>query len=86
MLLIVEGTVHRPLAGERRRVASAWLGPMVDDGFVHGGWVDHGSTRVWMVVSAADETEAQERLADLPVARDGSVSFTVTPVEALRLS
>jgi hypothetical protein len=86
MLLIVEGTVHVPLSGEDRRAASAWLGPMADGGFLHGGWVDHPGTRVWMVVSATDETEAQERLADLPAARDGSVSFTVTLVEALRLS
>ena len=86
MLLIVEGTLHRPVVDEGRRVASAWLGPMVDAGFVHGGWIDHGGTRLWMVVSAEDAAEAQERLADLPPARDGSVSFDLTPVEALRIS
>ena len=86
MLLIVEGTVHRRVVGEDRRAASAWLGPMADGGFLHGGWIDHAGTRMWMVVSATDESEAQERLADLPVARDGSVSFTLTPVDTLRTS
>lgn len=84
MLLIVEGTVHHPIAEESRRAASAWLGPMADSGFLHSGWIDRGGRRLWMVVSAADAAQAQERLSDLPVARDGSVSFTLTPVEALR--
>lgn len=86
MMFIVEGTVHHQVPAEEQRASSAWLGPMADRGFLHGGWVDAGRRRVWMVVSAEDQAEAQERIGDLPVARDGSVSFTLTHVEALRTS
>lgn len=86
MLVLVEGTLQQPLPEKARRAASAWLGPMADQGVLHGGWVDRAGERVWMVVSAEDLAAAQETVGDLPVARDGTVSFTFTPVEALRTS
>ena len=86
MMFIVEGTVKRPVAVAEERASSAWLGPMADRGFFHGGWVDASRSRVWMVVSAPDLAEARELISDLPLARDGSVSFDLTPVETLRTS
>ena len=82
MMFIVEGTVKHPVAAEEQRASSAWLGPMTDRGFLHGGWVDASRSRVWMIVSAADLGEAQELINDLPLARAGSVSFDLTPVAA----
>jgi hypothetical protein len=84
--MIAQGTIHRPVTDEEARAASAWLGPMTDAGFLHGGWIEAGRHRLWMVISAPDLEDAQQRLDDLPPARAGSVTFTVTPVEALRIS
>jgi len=39
-----------------------------------------------MVISASDLAAARQRLDDLPVGWDGSVSFALTRVEALRIS
>jgi hypothetical protein len=39
-----------------------------------------------MVLSAADLDEAQERLNNLPPVSDGSVSFTLAQVSAVRFS
>ena len=86
MLMIAQGTVHRPVTDHERRAASAWLGPMTDTGFLQGGWVDPTGQRLWMVISAPDLTDAQQRLDNLPPVRDGSVSFTLTQVAALRIS
>ena len=84
MLLIAQGTVHHRVSDQDHRTAAAWLGPMTDAGFLHGGWIDLSGHHVWMVISAADEEEAEQRLSALPIARDGTVSFTFTRVEALR--
>jgi hypothetical protein len=84
MLVLVEGTLQQPLPEKVRRAASAWLGPMADQGALHGGWVDPKGGRVWMVVSAEDLAAAEEVVGDLPVARDGLISFAFTPVEAMR--
>ena len=86
MLMIAQGTIHHPVTDQERRTAAAWLGPMTDAGFLHGGWIEANGHHLWMVISAADLAEAQQRLDDLPPARAGSVSFTVTRVEALRIS
>jgi hypothetical protein len=86
MLIIAEGTIHHPFPDHERRAADAWLGPMTDAGFLHGGWIDPTGNRVWMVISAPDLADAQQRLDHLPLVRDGSVSFTLTRVNALRIS
>jgi hypothetical protein len=86
MLMIAEGIVQNPVNDQERRSAAAWLGPMTDAGFLHGGWIETTGHRLWMLVSAANLAEAQQRLDDLPPARAGSVSFTLTRVEALRIS
>ena len=83
MLLIAEGILHHPVTDQEHRLASAWLVPMIDAGFLHGGWIDTTDHRVWMVISAPDLADAQQRLNDLPFARDGSASFTLTRVKAL---
>jgi hypothetical protein len=86
MLIIAQGTIHRPVTDHERRAAAAWLGPMTDRGFLHGGWIDPTGQRLWMVISAPDLADAQQRLDDLPPVRDGSVSFTLAEVDALRIS
>jgi hypothetical protein len=86
MLIIAEGTIYRPVTDQERRAAAAWLGPMTDAGFLHGGWIDPAGNRLWMVISAPDLAEAQQRLDNLPPVRDGSVSFSITRVDALRIS
>jgi hypothetical protein len=84
MLILAEGTVHRPVEGDQLEAVRAWLGPMVDSGFMHSGYVDMAGTRLWLVLSSAGLAEASQRLSDLPVARDGSVSFAITEVTATR--
>ena len=86
MLMIAEGTLHHPVTHEEHRVAAAWLVPMLDAGFLHGGWIDTTEQRLWLVISATDLAEAQQRLDGLPFARDGSASFTLTQVRALPIS
>jgi hypothetical protein len=39
-----------------------------------------------MVLSASDLDEAQKRLGNLPPVSDGSVSFTLAQVSAIRVS
>ena len=64
-------------------MAAALLVPMLDSGFLHGGWIDTIAQRLWMVISATDLAEAQQRLGGLPFARDETASFTLTQVRAL---
>jgi len=84
MLILAEGTVHRPIEDGERAAISAWLGPMVDAGFMQYGVVSTVGDRVWLVLSSTDIDTATQRLADLPVVRDGSVSFSTTEVAAVR--
>lgn len=86
MLILAEGTIHRPLAGADRLANAAWLGPMVDSGFLQSGWVDAAGRRLWLVISAPDIADAEQRLKDLPVVREGAVTFTVTHVTAVRFT
>ena len=86
MLIIAEGTLPHPVTHDEHRLAAAWLVPMIDAGFVHGGWIDTTEQRLWLVISALDLAEAQERLDGLPFAQDGSVSFTLTRVKSLPIS
>ena len=44
MLMIAEGTIHRPITEQEHRSAAAWLGPLTDAGFLHGGWLDPTGT------------------------------------------
>jgi hypothetical protein len=62
----------------------AWLGPMTDSGLLHSGWVDIAESRLWLVVSAADAEEVQQRLDNLPIVSNRQVTFTTTEVKALR--
>jgi hypothetical protein len=84
MLFQAEGTATRVIAGDEQSATWAWLGPMVDDGFLQTGYTDAPGRRVWMYLSAPDQATVEQRLADLPICRDGSVTFTVTAVTALR--
>jgi hypothetical protein len=86
MLIVAEGTIHQPVGDQSRRAAAAWLGPMTDAGIFHGGWIDERGNRLWMVLSASDLDEVQERLDNLPPVSDGSVSFTLAQVSAIRFS
>jgi len=85
MLIIAEGTLNHPVTDQKHREAAAWLVPMLDAGFLHGGWIDMTEQRLWLVISATDVAEAQERLDGLPFARDGLASFTLTRVKVLPL-
>jgi hypothetical protein len=84
MLMIAEGALSRPVTDQEHRMAAAWLVPMINAGFLHGGWIDTTEQRVWMVISATDLAEAQQRLDGLPFARDETASFTLTQVRALQ--
>jgi hypothetical protein len=84
MLILAEGTILQPVAGDERAAVQAWLGPMVDGGFLQSGYIDAVGNRLWMVLSSPDLAYAMQRLGDLPVVRDGSVSFTTHTVAALR--
>jgi hypothetical protein len=84
MLFVAEGTIHRQLIGEEQSAAQAWLGPMVDGGFLQSAYIDHLRQRMWMVVSSEARDDAEQRLLDLPVVRDGTVTFALTAVSAVR--
>jgi hypothetical protein len=84
MLILAEGTVHRPVEGDEEAAVWAWFGPMVDAGFMQSGFINTVGDRVWLVLSSTDIDTCAQRLADLPVARNGSVSFSTTEVTAMR--
>ena len=84
MLILAEGTIHRPVVGDQLAAVRAWLGPMADSGFLHSGYVDLVGHRLWLVVSSDTLAEAGELLNDLPVAQDGAVSFKLAHVSAVR--
>jgi hypothetical protein len=84
MLILAEGTIHHPLVGEEQSAAQAWLGPMVDGGFLQSAFIDRPRQRMWMVLSSESREEAEQRLGDMPIVRDAAVTFTLTPVSAVR--
>ena len=86
MLMIAEGTLNRPVTDQEHSMATALLVPMLDAGFLHGGWMDTTEQRLWLVMSAMDVAEAQERIEGLPFVRDGLASFTLTRIKVLPLS
>jgi hypothetical protein len=44
MLIFAEGTVNEPLSDVERAAVRAWLGPMVDEGFIQSGY------STWLVI------------------------------------
>jgi hypothetical protein len=86
MLMIAEGTLNRPVTDQEHSMATAWLVPMLDAGFLHGGWMDTTEQLLWLVIGATDMAEEQERLEGLPFVRDGLASFTLTRIQFLPLS
>jgi hypothetical protein len=85
MLILAEGTIHRPVVGDQRTAVQAWFGAMADGGFLESGYLDFPRNRVFLFLSSQDLAGADQRLGDLPVVRTGSVSFTTCAVTALRL-
>jgi hypothetical protein len=51
MLIFAEGTVNEPLSDVERAAVRAWLGPMVDEGFIQSGYINMARDRVWIMVS-----------------------------------
>lgn len=86
LLFIAEGQIRQPIEAAEHTVAAAWLGPMVDSGFLQAGYLDAAGQRVVMILSAPDRQEIDQRLGDLPVVRDQKVSFKISHVTALRFS
>lgn len=86
MLFIAEGKIGQPIKADEHAIAAAWLGPMVDSGFLQAGYLDAAGQRVVMILAAPDRLEIDERLDALPIVREQKVSFTVTPVTALRFT
>jgi hypothetical protein len=86
MLIMAEGEIHRPLESGEQLSAQAWLGPMVDGGFLHNAYIDRPRSRMWLVVSSDSVADARSRLNDMPVVRDGTVTFTMTPISAVRFT
>ena len=71
MLIIAQGTIYRPVTDQERRAAAAWLGPMTDAGFLHGGWIDPAGNRLWMVISAPDLADIRVALVHLSLCGSG---------------
>jgi len=64
MLFIAEGRINRAVQAAEHTVAAAWLGPMVDSGFLQSGYLDETGRRVFMVL----------RRRTTPRSRSGSVA------------
>lgn len=86
MLFLAEGKIRGAIEPGDRTATAAWLGPMVDSGFLQAGYLDAAGGRVLMVLSAEDRTDLDQRLGLLPIVREHKVSFTVSHVTALRFS
>ena len=86
MLFIAEGQIREPIESGDHTVAAAWLGPMVDSGLLHAGYLDPAGQRVVLILSAPDRLEIDQHLSDLPIVRDQKVRFIVTQVTALRFT
>jgi hypothetical protein len=85
MLILAEGTIHRAVVGDELLAAQGWFGAMADGGFLQSGYLDLPRNRILMFLSAPDLANADQRLSDMPVVQDGSVTFTTSAVTALRL-
>ncbi|MDT4901283.1 MAG: hypothetical protein QOG07_3879 [Pseudonocardiales bacterium] len=86
MLFIAEGRINRQVEGTEHTVAAAWLGPMMDSGFLQSGYLDAAGQRVFMVLSAPDHVEVEQWIGDLPIVHEGTVTFSITQVTALRFT
>jgi hypothetical protein len=84
MLILAEGTIHHQVEGAEQIAAGAWLGPMVDAGVLHAGYHQDDTGRVLMILAAESLRDIDRRLLDLPVVRNGSVSFQTSRLTALR--
>jgi hypothetical protein len=82
MLIFAEGTVRQTLSDVERAAVQAWIGPMVDDGLMHAGYINIARDRVWILLSRPTSRLPHSGL--LPVVRDGAVSFSTTEVRAMR--
>jgi hypothetical protein len=85
MLILAEGTINREVTGDELAAVEAWFGAMADSGFLQSGYVDLPRNRLFLFISSDDLETAEHRLGDLPVVRDGSVTFSPHAVTALRL-
>jgi hypothetical protein len=61
---MAEGRINKLVDAHDHTVAAAWLGPMVDAGFVQAGDLDSAGRRVVMILSAPDRAEIDERLGN----------------------
>ncbi len=86
MLILAEGSIRHPIPADDLGAVRAWFGPMVDGGFMISGYVDEAGKRLWMVLSCESLVTARQRLDDLPIVRDGAVTFTTVAVNGLRFS
>ena len=84
MLILAEGTLNRTATEAELASVYAWMGPMVDDGFLVSGYVDRKKLRLWLVISADSIPAARLRLSDVPMMSDGSVDVALTAVTAFR--
>ncbi len=67
MLIMVTGKIRQRPQPSALAAVEAWLGPMVDAGFLQHGYVSEEHARLWFVVSATDIAEAIDRLSVLPL-------------------
>ncbi len=84
MLIMAEGRLPEAAGRDQDRATAAWLGPMMDSGFLHAGWIRGGRGTMLLLISAPDLGSALGRLADLPLVRDLGLVFDLQPVTALR--
>jgi hypothetical protein len=84
VLILAQGELTEALADEQLAALHAWFGPMVDDGFLQGGYVSAERRHVWMFVAAPDFAAVRQRMNDLPLVADGTIKISLTAVTALR--
>lgn len=51
MLILAEGTIHRPVEGPKQLAARAWLGPMIDPGFLQAAYHDSAGNRILLILA-----------------------------------
>jgi hypothetical protein len=84
MLFLAEGSVRGDVSSDQKAAMQAWFGPMVDDGVLQAGWLDHDRNRVWLVLSAEEQAAVETRLDALPLVTTRQVEFEVFRVEPVR--
>lgn len=86
MLILAEGTIHHHVEGSDHIAAGAWLGPMIDAGVLHAGYHQEDTGRIILILAAESLKSIDRRLLDLPVVRNGSVTFRTSRLTALRFA